>query len=196
MRGSNWIAIAVFVFATYGCALEADGLGESAEELNAVSEAPSSEFSELAAATHALGALWPAICDVGGENPVLSRHPSGVLTWLVPGGTSFLQDHYCAIGKSMLYMLPTGELALFDENNVIRWRSYTYDNSTPFGNWTEFQTDGNLVVYRHVNEPIYTRTVPSNTCCNIGYNLHIQEDGNVVIYAPGWRPVWSTGTYH
>jgi hypothetical protein len=135
-------------------------------------------------------ALFPGACAVeaGGPLPVGISHPSGVLTWMLHGGTVFQKGHYCQLGKAKLIMQPDGNLVVYDENNHARWAS----NTAGAGHHTQFQPDGNFVVYDASNHALWA----SNTCCNQGYNLHVQEDGNVVIYAPGWSSKWATHTNH
>lgn len=142
----------------------------------------------------AAAALYATQCVLPSNSPApsISVHPSGVVTWLLPGGTVMPRGAFCEIGKTLLYMQPDGNLVVYDENGQARWASNTFGS----GDHTQFQPDGNLVVYNSANQPLRTGPVPSNTCCHSGYNLHVQADGNVVIYAPGWQPVWSTGTAH
>jgi hypothetical protein len=137
-------------------------------------------------------AEWFVHVRLTSPDPVTIRHPSGVNTVWVFGGTIFFPGDFVSIGKSFLTMQFDGNFVLYDENNVARWAANTFGR----GAYAEFQVDGNLVVYDINGVAIGTNRVPSNTCCHSGWNLHVQEDGNVVIYAPGWSPRWSTGTFH
>ena len=52
------------------------------------------------------------------------------------------------------------------------------------------QADGNLVIYLHTGEPIWS----TDTYGHPGSWLVVQDDGNVVIYDPNHRPLWATDT--
>lgn len=135
---------------------------------------------------------WVLATDPSTSAPVTIRHPSGVNTIWMFGGTYFLKGMYASIGKTCLVMQDDGNFVIYDERQAPRWASNTFGR----GAYAKFQVDGNLVVYDASNQPLRTGPVPSNTCCNSGWNLHAQEDGNVVIYAPGWSPRWATNTSH
>jgi len=149
--------------------------------------APSNSVGDVAAA-----ALWAPVCVTHGRPATRSVHPTGVQTWLLGGGTVLGKGDVCQWGKARLIMQSDGNLVIYDENSRARWAS----NTVGSGDHTSFQTDGNFVVYTASGQALHTGNVPSNTCCHTGYDLHVQEDGNVVIYAPGWNPVWATGTNH
>lgn len=159
-------------------------------------------LSEQSSATAAMAdvalAAWPVDWFLhltpGTPAPLVVRHPSGVNTVWIFGGTVFLPNDFVTIGKSFLVMQDDGNFVLYDENypfSPARWAADTFGR----GERAVFQTDANLVVYDAFG-PVRTSKVPSNTCCHSGWNLHVQEDGNVVIYSPGWQPRWSTGTFH
>jgi hypothetical protein len=52
------------------------------------------------------------------------------------------------------------------------------------------QTDGNVVIYRSDNWPLWV----SGTGGQSLSNLYMQNDGNVVAYNAGGSPIWWTGT--
>jgi surface antigen len=54
------------------------------------------------------------------------------------------------------------------------------------------QPDGNLVVYD--DDPGHTALWSSGTHTAASSALEVQDDGNVVIYAPGRQAVWATNT--
>ena len=58
-------------------------------------------------------------------------------------------------------------------------------------NRLEFQPDGNLVLYGHNNQVLFT----SHTQ-NRGASLHFQGDGNLVIIDRNGRPIWDTHTHN
>lgn len=129
-------------------------------------------------------------------------HPSGVSTIMIHNGALLRKNCYATIGKALLYMQPDGNLVVYDETynpskpgQGARWVSGTFGS----GSFAFFQPDGNFVVYDSSfdpNRPGQGALMASSTCCGRRYNLHVQEDGNVVIYAPGWQPVWTTNTAH
>jgi len=146
-------------------------------------------------------ALFPTQCVLSLPNPAptLARHPGGVLTWGLRGGTVLRQGDFCQVGNGLLYMQPDGNLVVYDENydpgipgRGALWASDTFGR----GHHASFQTDGNFVVYNFFGTALQTGKVPSNTwrIPDPGYALHVQADRNVVIYASGWAPVWSTRT--
>jgi len=105
------------------------------------------------------------------------------------------------LGNGLLYMQPDGNLVVYDETynpsipgQGARWAANTFHS----GHHASFQPDGNFVVYNLFGTALQTGKVPSNTwrIPNPAFDLHVQADGNVVIYAPGWAPIWSTGSGH
>jgi hypothetical protein len=198
-------ALAIAFIAGTGCEVTDDpgSLAEHPVTVEVLGERESTERYVVSLSANASGdvtaapgdvdlAAWSPICAVHARTPVPWTHPTGVRTWLLPGGTVFQKDDFCQWGKSAIVMQPDGNFVLYDENRSPRWASNTFGT----GQYATFQTDGNLVVYNVFGQALHTGTVPSNTCCNQGYNLHVQADGNMVIYAPGWQPRWSTGTFH
>ena len=54
----------------------------------------------------------------------------------------------------------------------------------------KFQADQNLVLYEDG-----VAVWASHTAGSGGYKLHMQNDGNVVLYTEDLNPLWSTGTH-
>lgn len=55
-----------------------------------------------------------------------------------------------------------------------------------------FQKDGNLVLYKNVNHPIWA----SQTHGKSSKKLRFQDDGNFVIYDDRDSPIWSSNTHN
>src|ERR1044071_5102521 len=134
-----------------------DSAPESADAIK-VSDGTSSgtvgakvEGDSLAAASYA------AICAVHDVPPILATHPPGVVTWQLRGGTVLQKDDFCQIGKVLLWMQQDGNLVIYDENGGARWASNTFGT----GHHTNFQPDGNFVVYNSANQPLRTGPVRS-----------------------------------
>jgi hypothetical protein len=53
------------------------------------------------------------------------------------------------------------------------------------------QTDGNLVIYNHINKAIWN----TNTT-HTGFNATMQKDGNFVVYSKAGKAVWQSNTFH
>ena len=105
--------------------------------------------------------------------------------------------------------------ALWDANTTAKFTNYTAPGGGPtityvtHGCLTQFQPDGNLVVYG-ITEPYSNSYQPcrdpnvapenmtvmwrSKTNGNNNATLRVQDDGNTVIYNAGGRAVWSTRT--
>jgi hypothetical protein len=95
-------------------------------------------------------------------------------------------------GNTRLEMY-AGELQVLI-NGRVAWYAPNVNGN---GNYTSFQTDGNLVAYNSQSQPLWA----SNTSfgdCGAGFcELAIQNDGNVVIYdtIDSLHPVvWATNT--
>ncbi|MBP2173106.1 hypothetical protein J3E05_001438, partial [Methanococcus voltae] len=58
------------------------------------------------------------------------------------------------------------------------------------GNKLVMQSDGNLVIYKKDNKPIWA----SNTDGKGGNKLVMQSDGNLVIYKKDNKPIWASNT--
>lgn len=126
-------------------------------------------------------------------SPDAAVHPSGVRTMRVYGGTFWFPGSWAAYGKAWLQMDGDGNFVLRDENGAVRWQSYTGGGT---GAYACFQYDGNLVVYNSAGQPLKTATLPANAGQYPGSSVHVQTDGNVVIYGQAWAAHWATGTAH
>jgi pimeloyl-ACP methyl ester carboxylesterase len=63
--------------------------------------------------------------------------------------------------------------------------------SSPSGFYTlQYQSDGNLVLYRHGGIPIWASQTHGHSA---GY-AEMQGDGNFVVYDASTRPIWASGT--
>lgn len=109
-------------------------------------------------------------------------------TSLYSGVTTGGADDYVAWGKSYLVQQPDGNLVLYDENNRARWAMGTAGNRGAFSRLL----DGTLIVYNS-RGTVLRYTTPQGLS---SWNLHVQEDGNVVMYAPTWVVKWATNTNH
>ncbi|MFC4066894.1 hypothetical protein [Actinoplanes subglobosus] len=166
-------------------------------------EVPGVGQQAVGAQAAAAAAEYPAYANVSRESstPAPSRATfRGVDTWRLPGETYLfadlpnLPDNYVSIGKCVLVMQDDGNLVLYDTGgaynpSAARWSSGTYGNAHAYA---RFQSDGNFVLYDNYNRPLRNR-LPSNTYGS-GFNLHVQADCNVVVYAPVWLAKWATNT--
>jgi len=207
MRKSNAF-VAVLLLGAAACGVEpSDDSAETGSEVTMQSEVSQLDGSTVVkwGRTDAVAAAAVQSChiqltgyltegqihlDPDGQLPQPITHPSGVQTTWLHRGTRFEKGDFASIGKTCLVFQDDGHLVVYDEKQAARWASDT----TNRGAVAKFQTDGNLVVYDAVGQPVITRHSPSNTCCN-AWDLHVQEDGNVVIYDV-WTPKWATNTAH
>lgn len=138
-----------------------------------------------------VGVQWAAECQFDKNVLVLNFVP-GVHAYLIPDG-ALDRGEYCQIGKAKLVMEHDGDLVVWDENNVARWRArWTHPGVVNWGWRAVFQTDGNFVVYPAFGSSLWA----SNTCCTSTNTLAVQSDGNIVIYGPGRVVRWTTNTHH
>jgi hypothetical protein len=130
-------------------------------------------------------------CRVSVGACTFDRHPTlGVNVLRIPANTRLNANDVIRIGATKLIMQGDGNLVIYDEHGTPRWDTATYNGASTW--YTIFQPDGNLVVYNASAAPVWA----SNTCCNTGYWLAVQEDGNVVIYDSNWTAHWATNTVH
>lgn len=140
-------------------------------------------------------------------------HQSDGNVVLYSGGRAAWNSGTNGRATTKLTMQSDGHLVLYDGSTPV-W----YSNTTGSGaNRMVVQTDGNVVLYRADNLPVWdTRTNGGpgpfyafgdrlTSGVQLGRNQYLrsgdrryvlvhQPDGNVVLYAPGWRPIWSTQT--
>ncbi len=63
---------------------------------------------------------------------------------------------------------------------------------SPNGRFTlTYQDDGNLVIYKNGNQPIWAS---NTTGRNAARRLMFQEDGNLVIYDKNQKPIWASNS--
>ncbi|HEX3944946.1 MAG TPA: hypothetical protein VHW69_12740 [Rhizomicrobium sp.] len=81
---------------------------------------------------------------------------------------------------------PSGNLQLWNvANNGVVWESDTH------GETLAMQADGNLVIYNHAGQGVWS----SDTSGNLDACFAAQDDGNLVIYTANLAiGLWSTGT--
>jgi hypothetical protein len=92
-------------------------------------------------------------------------------------------------GQYFLYMSPVdGNLFIYD---IAQGHGTWNAAGTPGnpGDFLNFQTDGNLVVYNSAGNTVLWQTTTSNSGATL---LNMEDDGRIIL----WRPVWNTGTSH
>jgi len=92
-------------------------------------------------------------------------------------------------GQYFLYMSPVdGNLFIYD---IAQGHGTWNAAGTPGnpGDFLNFQTDGNLVVYNSAGNTVLWQTTTSNSGATL---LNMEDDGRIILY----RPVWNTGTSH
>ncbi len=137
---------------------------------------------------------WQVHLPYGDARPQVARHPSGVNTVRLAGGTFLYQGDWVQIGNASLRMQWDGNLVLYGSNGAARWAADTYGQ----GAYACIEYDGNFRVFTSAGQPIHNNKVPTNTGGRPSHTttLHPQADGNLVIYGPNWSVLWSTGTPH
>jgi hypothetical protein len=90
-------------------------------------------------------------------------------------------------GHFRLAMQPDGNLVLYWEGHPL-WASNTAKHP---GAVLAMQADGNLVVYEG-NRPIWSSGTDRGG--NALYHLSLQDNGNVAIYSPAQKPIWTANT--
>jgi hypothetical protein len=145
-------------------------------------------FCGLALQFHASGANAQTTF-VGGTNVTYRTAPQ-----LLYYGSPTLCSPYWA---NCLYVDALGNIILENWEGGIRWSPST--NFTPGlgefpGDFLEFQTDGNLVLYGYnsLGDLLHIwRTGTTDWDGDPGYYMAVQDDGNFVIYDYNWNPVFS-----
>jgi hypothetical protein len=92
-------------------------------------------------------------------------------------------------GQYFLYMSPVdGNLFIYD---IAQGHGTWNAAGTPGnpGDFLNFQTDGNLVVYNSTGTTVLWQTTTSNSGATL---LNMEDDGRIIL----WKPVWNTGTSH
>ena len=87
-------------------------------------------------------------------------------------------------GRTQFSFQSDGNLVIYQEGRAV-WSSSTF---TANGH-ALFQADGNLVIYDQYHNPLWS----SETSGYVGATLHVQNDGNVVIYN-GAQALWNADT--
>ena len=107
-----------------------------------------------------------------------------------PGEGMLVGESYgsCS-GRYVLTLQGDGNLVLRDQGQSGR-AIWTTKTSGSDGYSAIFQTDGNLVLYGHYQNPLWA----AHTNGKGGVRLDFQDDGNVVLYDANSQAVWSTGT--
>lgn len=119
------------------------------------------------------------------------------------------------LGGRQLTMQPDGNLVLYRDDGAAVWNTYSYGN---LGAHFAIQDDGNAVVYRsdwsplwnsqtrqtaEVFQPYGSDQLTNDTVLSArqylrstdrNYTLLLQADGNVVLYAAGYRVIWNSQT--
>jgi hypothetical protein len=90
-------------------------------------------------------------------------------------------------GRYRLAMQADGNLVLDWEGHPL-WASNTVKHP---GARLAMQADGDLVIYQG-NRPIWSSG--TNRGGNADYDLSLQDNGNVTIYSPARKPIWTTNT--
>jgi len=106
----------------------------------------------------------------------------------VTANTEIFHSNRYNASNQVVYMVfqDDGNLVLYrTRDNHPLWASGTNGR----GRRTDFQADGNLVVYGDNNNALWA----SNTNGKANCTLRVQEDGNLVIYSNG-QPVWASNT--
>ncbi len=103
--------------------------------------------------------------------------------WTMPPNTLRTSPN----GQYRLHMQGDGNLVVYTQDDKVVWASMT------FGTGIRLQTqwtDGNVVLYRADNTPVWASMSAAS-----GSWLQLQDDGNLVLYAPGPRAVWDAKGY-
>lgn len=148
------------------------------------------------ASSGVMAATYPPNCRLYGSQTPSRATFQGVDTWRIVNETYMYGtstdgtpiENFCQIGKARLIMQRDGNLVLRDENGASRWDTATWNNPGAFmrlinGSVAIYKLNGQLLRY-------------SNPIGSSSWNLHVQADGNLVMYAPVWDVIWATGTQH
>lgn len=114
--------------------------------------------------------------------------------WNIGGNWSWTA---CSGRNLNLVYQTDGNFVLYCNNSPI-WSTRTENEPLQTPDYTEFQPDGNLVVYGNDLNPYGPNPLPdwaSNTNNQGAVYMQLQGDGNVVIYTAGYKKaLWATGT--
>jgi hypothetical protein len=83
-------------------------------------------------------------------------------------------------------MRSSGDLVLRDKSGKVVWSTGTHGS----GLYTEFQEDGNLVVYASQRRAVWA----AGPVGHEGSTLVLQGDANLVIIDRNGSPLWGAGT--
>jgi cell wall-associated NlpC family hydrolase len=109
--------------------------------------------------------------------PTWARHGGAQYFKLAPNTTLTANQWRLSVDRRFrLIMQGDGNLVQYGPNGAV-WATAT----SGAGNWAAMQGDGNLVVYTAANRPVWD----SRTAGLPGAELHVQADGNLVIYQNG-----------
>jgi hypothetical protein len=87
--------------------------------------------------------------------------------------------------KYSLHMQSDGSLVMYRQDGTVRYRMAKH------GYIAYMQADGNFVEYSPFNEALWHTVTGGQWGGNF---LQIQDDGNLVVFRPGWIPAWNIGT--
>jgi len=114
----------------------------------------------------------------------------GVDTVRLGGGTFLYRGDWVQIGNASLRMQDDGNLVLYPGTGwPAAWAADTYGQ----GAYACIEYDGNFRVFTSAGQQIHNSKVPTNTEGRPSRTttLHVQADGNLVIYGPNWSVLWS-----
>jgi len=84
-----------------------------------------------------------------------------------------------------------GNLVLYNPSGVAIWSTQTAGWGTP----RVALMAGTVIKIFYTNDSIYTSQGLPNCVATCPAYLAVQDDGNLVMYAPGGVPAWSSGTW-
>lgn len=134
---------------------------------------------------------------------------SGNFVVVAPGGRTIWASHTAGHRGAYVGMEADGNAGVFSHSGKRLWRSHTAPS------WRDhliMQDDGNLVVYTGDGRPLWSDATgwlgngtrlaaawslkpgQSLWSANRSYQAIMQYDGNMVVYAPGHRAIWNSGT--
>ncbi len=145
---------------------------------------------------------------------VLILQKDGNLVLYGPGYKAVWNTKTNGQSISHLVMQSDGNLVLYRTNGSVAWASYSQGNK---GARLIMQKDGNLVVYNAANKAVWntstftgpspiflgTNRLSANTSMyknqyirssDKRYVVILQPDGNLVLYSPGYKALWNSGT--
>lgn len=126
-------------------------------------------------------AVWNS--QTGGRaTTTLSMQTDGHLV-LYNGSTPVWMSNTAGSGASRLVVQDDGNVVLYRSNNSWVWQTGTGGKAAPYYAFGDRLTSG-----VSLGQNQYLRSADRR------YVLIHQTDGNVVLYAPGWRPIWNTQT--